>query len=141
MARIAEIASLQIDSGSEPGELARAAIALHHAYGAVEALLVRVARELGEAEPSGKEWHQAVLHSMGLNVEGVRPAILRPESVRLLRRLLAFRHFFRHAYTVMLDWEQLATLRRESIELRSWLEGDLGALDDFLRELAEQTRA
>ncbi|WP_373047507.1 hypothetical protein [Vulgatibacter sp.] len=134
--RIDELAGLDIRPDGEAGELARAAVALHHAYGAVEALLARVARTLGEGEPGGRDWHQELLLSMGLEIEGVRPAVLGTESVRLLRRLLAFRHFFRHAYAVALDPEQLSRLKEDATELRPHLQRDLDRLDAFLARLA-----
>ena len=39
-----ELAGLSLDARSAPGTTAQAAVALHHAYCAVESILVRVAR-------------------------------------------------------------------------------------------------
>lgn len=134
--RIAELEQLSLDT-PQAGDLAQAAVALHHAYGAVEAALARLARTLGEGLPEGDDWHQALLHIMGLEVEGVRPPILSGESVTLLRRLLAFRHFFRHAYAVALDAERLAALREDALSLRAHVAADFERLDVFLKQLAE----
>jgi hypothetical protein len=76
----------------------RAAVALPHAYCAIDRILVRVARQLEGSAPEGAVCHQALLHTAGLAVPRVRPALLSRESVGSRRRLLGFRHFFRHGY-------------------------------------------
>ena len=47
---------------------------------------------------------------MGVEVEGVRPAVLRPPTRAGLARLLRFRHFFRHAYRIDLLWSDVAPI-------------------------------
>jgi hypothetical protein len=73
---------------------------------------------------------------MGLELPGVRPAVLSRASVDALRRLLGFRHFFRHAYAVELDPVQLDALRREALALAPRLVSELDRLDVFLAEAA-----
>jgi hypothetical protein len=136
---VEELRAVSLGPNAESGDLARAAIALHHAYGAIESILSRVCRELERTLPTGPDWHQALLDSMALDLQGVRPAILSQKSLVPLRRLLGFRHFFRHAYAVSLDGEQLATLRNDAEAALSALEPDLDRLDDFLRELTART--
>jgi hypothetical protein len=137
--RIAELESLGPLEHAARGELAQAAVALHHAYSAVEAALARLARVLGEGPPEGSEWHQELLHVMGLELEGVRPAVLSARTSALLQALLAFRHFFRHAYAVPLDAERLAALRVAARDLRPHLAADFDRLDAFLQQLAAAT--
>ncbi len=134
--RIAELEPATLLTDATAGELAQAAVALHHAYSAVEAALSRIARTLGEGLPEGSEWHQELLHVMGLKLEGVRPPVLSPQTSALLQPLLAFRHFFRHAYAVPLDAERLAALRADALVLRSHLASDFERLDTFLQQLA-----
>lgn len=134
---VREIESLSLAPAS-PGDLARGAVALHHAYGAVEAAFARVAGLLEGSVPSGADWHGRLLHAMSLEIPSVRPAVLGPSSRDGLRRLLAFRHFFRHAYSVDLDPEQPSELRRVAVEVRAPLGRDLDALDDFLAALASE---
>ena len=135
-ARIAELATLpQLASGG--GAPAQAAVALHHAYGAVEAALVRVARVLEGSAPQGADWHQELLTAMGLEIEGVRPRVLGDETIGRLRRLLSFRHFFRHAYGVALDPARLEELRVVAIEVRPLVRRDFEELDRLLRALAD----
>lgn len=129
-----------IDLGSPDataGDIARAAVALHHGYGAVEAALSRLARVLGEGVPEGPDWHQGLLHAMALEIEGIRPRVLSDETLFRLRRLLGFRHFFRHAYAVSLDADRLAALRSDALEARELVSTDLARLDAFLDKLAD----
>ena len=119
------------------GDIARAAIALHHVYSGLETVLLRVARDVDGGEPGGADWHQALLDTMGLDIEGVRPALVSGPTLAHLRALLAFRHFFRHAYSVALDPARLAELRQLTQDARPGLEADLGRLDTFLAELAD----
>ncbi len=134
-----DLASLKWGGEDAAGAAARAAVALHHAYGSVESALTRVARQLEGSLPEGADWHQALLDSMALEIEGVRPRVLSPETQSGLRRLLAFRHFFRHAYAVVLDEKRLADLRDQAIAVRPALNRDLDALDAFLSMVASQS--
>lgn len=106
--RARELADLPLGPEASPAITAQAAVALHHAYCAVESILVRVARQFEGAIPDGADWHQALLHAAGLELPDVRPAILSRPTVDSLRRLLGFRHFFRHGYAVPLDPMRLA---------------------------------
>lgn len=112
--RLAELAGLSLDARSGPGTTAQAAVVLHHAYCAVESILVRVARQLEGAVPEGADRHQALLHAAALELPNVRPATLSRQTVDALRPLLGFRHFFRHGYAVALDPLRLAALSREA---------------------------
>ena len=130
--RVGEMASLPPLTDADRGSLAEAAIALHHAYGAVEAALSRVARSVDAGLPEGPDWHQALLSVMALEIDRVRPAVLSAETRDLLQRLLGFRHFLRHSYAVDLDGERLERLRRDAAVLLPLLEKDLAQFDQFL---------
>lgn len=135
--RIRELSTIDLARhDASEGDLARAALALHHAYGAVESALTRIARTVEGSVPDGAEWHQALLSSMTLDLEGVRPPVLGAETASVLRRLLAFRHFLRHAYTAPLERERLQSLRADAIALEGTLADDLDRFDAFLNALA-----
>lgn len=135
-ARVDELRAL--DASARTTALnAQVAVALHHAYGAVEAALARVARALEGSLPQGADWHQQLLHTMTLEIPSVRPRVLSPETAADLRKLLAFRHFFRHAYAVAWDADQLATLREVALAVGEPLSRDLAALDAFLERTAD----
>jgi hypothetical protein len=53
-----------------------------------------------------------------------------------LRDLLAFRHFFRHAYVVPLDATRLAALRDRALRVRPLVRSDVRRLDAWLAALA-----
>jgi len=138
-ARVAELGGVDLSAAaSSEADLARAALALHHAYSAVESLLVRVSRTIEGSLPEGADWHQALLDAMVLEIEGVRPRVLADQTARLLRRLLGFRHFLRHGYAVPLDRERLERLRSDALALAPRLAADLDSLDSLLQRLAER---
>jgi hypothetical protein len=98
--RVEVLTSLPCLSDAGRPTLAEAAVALHHAYGAIESALSRIARAIDDGLPEGSDWHQALLHTMSLAIDKVRPAVLGVKTRTLLQRLLGFRHFFRHAYAI-----------------------------------------
>ncbi|HEY4187469.1 MAG TPA: hypothetical protein VGP07_20500 [Polyangia bacterium] len=118
--------------------LAQAAVALHHAYGAMESALTRIARHLEDGAPEGPDWHQSLVAAMALDVEGVRPAVLSGPTLTALRRLLGFRHFFRHAYAIDLDGSRLEELRNVAVSSRDVVVADFNRFDAILAVLASQ---
>ncbi len=57
--RLDELAQINLASPTE-ATLAQAAVALHHAYGAIESALARVARTIDAGLPDGADWHQGL---------------------------------------------------------------------------------
>ena len=84
--------------------------------------------------PTGEGWHRALLRRMAAEVPGVRPAVLRPETVAALEPYLGFRHFFRHSYTFEIDWGKLRPLVENSEKVYWRFKQDLEAF------FAEQLR-
>lgn len=106
--------------GARDSERARAAFlatTLHHAYGAAETALVRIARVIDEDVPAGSSWHRDLLARMAHPFGETRSAVLSGTAYRLLGRLLTFRHFFRHAYDADLDLGELESLARMLLPL------------------------
>jgi hypothetical protein len=134
-ARLDELRGLEL-SLSVPAVLAQTAMSLHHAYGAVESLLVRVALALEGSIPTGGDWHVALLETMALDIQGVRPRVVSQEALVLLRRMLGFRRFFRDAYAVPLDPARLSALREDAAALAPLLAADLDRLDAHLAGVA-----
>ena len=134
--RVDELASLPPLAGADRALLALAAVALHHAYGAIESALARIARAIDDGLPEGPEWHQALLEVMSLAIESIRPAVLSPATRELLQRLLGFRHFFRHAYAMDLDGARLQELRLCAVALVPLVGEDLTRFDKFLADAA-----
>jgi hypothetical protein len=137
-ARVDELAGLSVSPASnDPNLLARAAVALHHAYGAFESALARIAKVF-DTEPSGANWHRSLLETMAMEVPGLRPAVVGQQTLPPMRDLLAFRHFFRHAYSVPLDAGRLSTLRERAIRVRPAAVADFAAVDAWLAKLADR---
>ena len=138
-ARVSELASLALTPNTnDPNLLARAAVALHHAYGALESGLARIAKVFG-TEPTGHNWHRSLLETMAMEVPGIRPVVVSHEALPALRDLLAFRHFFRHAYTVSLDAARLTALRQQAMQVRTLVIADFERVDIWLAALASRT--
>lgn len=133
-AKVEELRSLPQLLAAERATLAQAAVAIHHAYGALESALTRIARAIDDGLPEVPEWHQALLHVMTLPIDGVRPAVLSGETYAFLQRLLGFRHFFRHAYAVELDGARLDDLRACALSALPLVAEDLRRFDKFLAE-------
>jgi hypothetical protein len=134
-AKVEELQGLPDLSGAGPATLAQAAVAIHHAYGAIESALSRIARTVDDGIPEGPEWHQSLLHVMSLAVDAVRPAVLSQETGVLLQRLMGFRHFFRHAYAIAWDGARMNDLRTCAIAALPLVTDDLARFDKFLAEV------
>jgi ribonuclease HepT-like protein len=119
---------------TDAGALALAALSLHAWYTGLETIFERVARELDESVPTGDRWHRALLSQMTAEIPGVRPLILEPALAIDLAALLAFRHFFRHAYAVAFDAERLKADLARLFLVSGPVDAALDALSTFLRE-------
>lgn len=120
----------------DAGSCAIVAVALHHAYGAIESAFARLSRTIDATEPLGPQWHQELLNAMAIEVPDVRPALIASDTRDLLHQLLAFRHFFRHAYAVALSADRLVELRTVAVETLPLIERDFAAIDRLLASLA-----
>jgi predicted nucleotidyltransferase len=125
--RVAERMAELLTTGTQPPtwvELYAIAGMVHEFYNGIERIFERVAISLGETLPRGETWHADLLNQMASPVEEKRPAIIdEPLRTRLVE-YLRFRHFFRHAYSYTLEWNQMR-----------WQAEQLGAT---LRALQEQ---
>ncbi len=110
---------------------------LHNLYNAVEDLLKLVAACFENQITDVARWHVALLRRMQHEIPGVRPALLSEDSYRLLNTLRGFRHFFRHAYAVPLDYDQLRVNLERARQLRPVLRQDV---QRFLRQLEKAIR-
>ncbi len=132
-ARLDDLAGVALEGSVLPGELARAAWDLHHAYTALEAVLERVLRLVDGVIPEGPASH---VELAALEVEGLRPALFGADAKPGLHELRSFRHFVRHGYAVELDAARLRALAATAAALRPLLARDLDRLDAWLGALA-----
>ncbi len=123
---------LQRDA-SDAGSQALAAVALHGWYTGIETIFERIARELDGSVPQGERWHRDLLSQMRTDVPGLRPAVITTDLVAPLATLLGFRHFFRHAYAVTFDSEQLARDLERLLVVAPRVEACLDEFFSFIR--------
>jgi hypothetical protein len=127
---------------TDPGALALAGVALHAWYTGVETIFERVAREVDGTVPTGDRWHRALLSQMSAEVPWTRPRVIAPALGIELAALLAFRHFFRHAYAVAFDVTRLSTELTRLFAVCVPTEAALDAFTDFVRAtMAALTKA
>jgi uncharacterized protein YutE (UPF0331/DUF86 family) len=97
---------------SEPEyrDLAAIAYTLHNLYNALENSFEQISRSCENHVTDPAQWHKELLDKMFLEIPGVRPAVLREDTRRLLNDLRGFRHVFRHSYDFEIDPERLKPL-------------------------------
>lgn len=126
-----------IDRWGEPPDKAVVtfgAAAIHAWYTALEGALERAARILDGDVPSGDRWHQDLLSQAFTEVPGVRPAVLTEALQPDLLACLAFRHFFRHAYAVVLNPDKV---KAELERLDRLADGVAGEVEAFMRFVSD----
>ena len=90
-------------------EVSALATFLHSFYSGVENSLKRIAVEMDGGVPSGDAWHRQLLTSMSSGTH-LRPPVLSSTLYQTLSEYLAFRHFFRQAYSFHFDWYKMSDL-------------------------------
>jgi predicted nucleotidyltransferase len=103
----------QIDD--PPGQLDMNGLAsyLHQFYTGCERILERIALQLDGKLPEGAYSHANLLARLTQQTAAGRPlgpAVLTDDLWLQLQEYLSFRHFFRHAYGFLLEWEKLQPL-------------------------------
>ncbi len=118
----------------DPVRLESVAYQIHNLYNAVEDLLKLVAAHFENQITDAARWHTALLQRMTQEIPGIRPALLSQECYLILNSLRGFRHFFRHAYGVPIDYIQLNINLEKARQLGSHLEQDV---NNFLTVVGE----
>jgi len=98
---------------------------IHNLYGTVEDLLKIVASCFENNISSTSQWHSVLLQRMTMEIPGIRPALLSPDSYTTLNSMRGFRHFFRHAYASDIDYQQLTVNLHRALELKKHLDHDV----------------
>lgn len=112
--------------------IALVALDIERYYSSLESTFETIARDIDGAVPEGKDWHRNLLELM-CRPGDVRPAVVSPGSTTIVRELLRFRHFLRHAYAVEIDWAKLKPLAIDLVSTHRLLATDLEGLKDFIK--------
>ena len=137
LAKIEQVfAELEDRAGQmQPGKSAfieSTAYQLQNLYNAVEDLLKVVAAGFENSIADLTRWHTELLDRMALEIRGVRPSLISAECAAHLHELRAFRHFFRHAYGVSIDYDRVQENLAKARLIRPLLRRDV---DTFLAAL------
>lgn len=111
-----------------------AAVALHAWYTGLEVIMERIARQLDQEIPTGETSHRDLLSQSMTEIAGLRPAVLPRELQQDLISLLAFRHFFRHAYAVNLEPAKLRLELERLLVVHPKVSSALDRFDAFLQD-------
>ena len=112
-------------TSDNPVLLQSIAYQIHNLYGATEDLLKIVASYFENNITDTAQWHSALLRRMSQNIPEVRPFLISPSTYEILNSLRGFRHFFRHAYGVEIEYEQLKINLFKALALLPNLEKDI----------------
>ena len=109
---LAAYADLLLQVEQQPPDLVQVtalASVLHSFYNGLESIFVAIAKEVDHTVPAGDRWHRELLEQMGAATE-FRDAVLPSPLKSQIQNYLAFRHYYRHAYSFFLRWEELREL-------------------------------
>lgn len=112
------------------------ALNLHAFYSGAERLFELVARQVDGQVPQGEAWHQALIQQVAEAQEGIRPAVIGPDSWRDLDDYRRFRHLVRNVYADHLDPERMKDLMDRLAQVWARLTVELCAFRDFLRAVS-----
>jgi hypothetical protein len=107
---------------------------LHNLYSAFEDLFLIIAKHFENTIEDESRYHIELLQRMAIDIDGVRPALFRMETINLLDELRAFRHVFRHAYSYEIDRKKLQLVLESADMLNVCYKDDIAG---FLKKLDE----
>ena len=81
-------------------------------YMGVEKIFKLIAEELNGGTPRGEGWHKRLLHTMSLEMKGLRPPVISKALYSDLLKFLGFRHVVRQEYGFQLDKGKLEELEK-----------------------------
>jgi len=115
-------------------EIDSAAIATHSFYNGVEKIFELIAKQLDKFTPESGRTHRELLYNVHVGND-IRPAVIDEETYFILDEYLKFRHFFRHSYAFLLDWEQMKELAYNLSDTWKTVRGQLLDFVDFLENI------
>lgn len=120
-------------------EMTALAAVLHSFYNGLENLFQTIAKGIDAQISTSSQWHRHLLTqwhrhllTQMATVQNHRKAVLTPETSSRPSEYLAFRHFFRHAYSFFMEWDEMEKLVIPLAEVWVITRGELEA---FLKSL------
>jgi hypothetical protein len=104
-------------------------------YMGVERTLEMIVRLMGEALPTGAEWHRELLAQAVTVVPTVRPPIISPETQHALDEYRRFRHVVRNLYPFNLRPQRLHELANQLRACLDAVTADFNTFAEFLEQL------
>ena len=105
-------------------------------YTALEDLLKQIAKSFENHIDNMSNFHKELLTRMNTEVPKIRPAVLSSQSLLLLDKLRAFRHFIRHAYDCELNVTELLLIQEKLKKEYLYVERDLQKFRSFILTLS-----
>ena len=125
---------LQPESGDN--EMIVVAYHLHNLYNAFENIFKNIAATFENSVDDSAQWHAQLLERMHLNIMPLRPAVIDDAAYDALDELRRFRHLFRHAYMMKLDFHRLNLVMNKALALKTIYSEQFEKFLTFLHELA-----
>ena len=105
-------------------------------YTAIEDLLKQIAKAFENHIEDMSSYHKELLIRLNTEIPKIRPAVLSKNSLMLLDKIRAFRHFIRHAYDCELDQEELSNVQDKLRNEYTYVEDDFHSFRNFIKELS-----
>jgi len=109
LATYADLLKRVQDRSPDTVEIAAIASVLHSFYNGIEKTFLSIAKAMDAGVPLGERSHRELLIQMTKKMAR-RRAVISEKTSKTLVDYLAFRHFYRHSYSFVLDWEELKKL-------------------------------
>ena len=102
---------IELIKSKEPDLIETTAMAtvLHSFYNGIEKIFVLIAKEKDRCIPNGFKWHSDLLSQM-VEDNALRSNVISKNTLEILNEYMAFRHFYRHAYSFHLRWDKIKCL-------------------------------
>jgi len=104
-------------------------------YTAIEDLFKQIAKSFENHIEDMGSFHKEVLIRMNTDVPKIRPAVISNQSLILLDKIRAFRHFVQHAYDCELDQKELQFIQEKLKNEYAYAEKDLHHFRSFIQSL------
>lgn len=108
-------------------EITAMATVLHSFYNGIEKIFLTIAKEIDNNVPIESKWHKLLLTQM-LKQNDNRNWNISKELMDDLEEYLAFRHFYRHAYSFQLNWNKLSQISENIVSVWEKVKNEINEL-------------